>query len=80
MAEQQISERIVVSKDVLHGKPRILGTRIMVYQVLDLLAANKTYDEILSDDYFPDLTGEDIRACIAYASQVIRDDTIVPSA
>ena len=35
-------DRIVVSRDVVHGKPRIAGTRVMVYQVLDLLAAGKT--------------------------------------
>ena len=54
MAEQILSERIVVSRDVLHGKPHIAGTRIMVYQILDLLAVGKTTDDILSDDYFPD--------------------------
>lgn len=79
MGEQQLSDRIVISRDVVHGKPRITGTRIMVYQVLDLLVAGKLIDEILSDDYFPDLTVADIHACIAYASQVIRDDSIIPS-
>ena len=67
MLEQTLSERIVVSRDVAHGKPWIAGTRIMVYQVLDLLAAGKTPAEITSDDYFPDLTVDDIRACIAYS-------------
>lgn len=50
----------------------------MVYQVLDLLASGKTIAEITSDDYFPDITEADVRACIAYASQMIRDDRIVP--
>ena len=78
--EQMLLDRIVVSRDVVHGKPRIAGTRVMVYQVLDLLAAGKTTAEITSDDYFPDLTEDDVRACIAYASHVIRDDRIVPTA
>ena len=77
--EQTLLDRIVVSREVVHGKPRIAGTRIMVYQVLDLLAAGKTPAEIISADYFPDLTEDDVRACIAYASQVIRDDRIVPT-
>jgi uncharacterized protein (DUF433 family) len=77
MNEQTIFERIVVSRDVTHGKPRIAGTRILVYQILDLLAAGKTITEIVSDDYFPDLREEDVRACIAYASHIIRDDQIV---
>lgn len=70
----------MVSRDVLHSKPRIEGTRIPVYMVLDLLAAGKSINEILSEDYYPDLNDEDIRACIAYASQIVREDIIVPSA
>lgn len=78
MSDQPIFDRIVVSRDVVHGQPRITGTRIMVYQILDLLASGKTITEITSDDYFPDITEADVRACIAYASQMIRDDRIVP--
>ena len=66
MADQTILDRIVVSRDVMHGKPRIAGTRITVVQILDLLAAGKTPAEIISEDYFPDLTEYDVRACIAY--------------
>lgn len=80
MPEQIIADRIVVSREVLHGKPRIQGTRILVYQILELLAVGKSTSEILSEDYYPDLTEADVRACLAYASQVIRSDTIVPSA
>ena len=70
------SQRIVVARDICHGKPRLAGTRIMVYQVLDLLAGGKSIDEIRSDDYFPELTVEDIFACLRYASQVIRAEEI----
>ena len=79
MAEQPLTERIVVSRDVCHGKPRIAGTRIMVHQILDLIAAGKPISEITSDDYFPDITREDVLACVAYASQVIQHDTIIPT-
>ncbi|MBC7815143.1 MAG: DUF433 domain-containing protein [Burkholderiales bacterium] len=79
MSEQMLSERIVVSREVVHGKPRIVGTRVMVVQVLDLLAAGKSIAEIISDDYFPVLNEADVRACIAYASQIIRDDRVVPT-
>ena len=72
------SQRIVVARDICHGKPRIAGTRIMVYQVLDLLAGGKSIDEIMSDEYFPELTVEDIFACLRYASQVIRTEEIIP--
>jgi uncharacterized protein (DUF433 family) len=46
------------------GKPCIRGLRITVYDVLDYLASGMTEEEILED--FPDLTREDIRACLAF--------------
>ncbi len=48
------------------GKPCIRGLRITVYDVLDYLASGMTEDEILHD--FPDLTREDLRACLAFAA------------
>lgn len=72
MTDQIIADRIVVSPDVVHGKPHIAGTRTMVYQVLDILAAGKAIAEITSEDYFPDLTEADVRACLNYASRIIR--------
>lgn len=80
MTDYPLMDRIVVSSDVMHGKPRITGTRITVVQILDLLAAGKTPTEIISEDYFPDLTVDDVYACIAYASEVIREDRILPTA
>lgn len=58
-------QHIVSTPDVLSGKPRIDGTRIPVALILGYLAAGKTYDEIISE--FPDLTREDIAACLDYA-------------
>ena len=75
---QRSESRIVISRDVCHEKPRVAGTRVMVYQVLDLLAAGKTPIEITSDDYFPDLDIQDVLACIGYASQIIRNEDVVP--
>jgi uncharacterized protein (DUF433 family) len=48
------------------GKPCIRGLRITVYEVLEYLASEMTEAEILDD--FPDLTREDLKACIAYAA------------
>lgn len=78
--DQPLTARIVVSRNICHGKPRIAGTRIMVYQVLALLAAGKTVAEITSEDYFPDITADDVRACLAYASRLVENDTVVPTA
>ena len=48
------------------GRPVIRGLRITVSDVLGWLAAGMTYAEIIDD--FPELTEEDIRACLAYAA------------
>ncbi len=59
-------DRITVSPGVRSGKPCIKGTRITVYDVLEYLAGGMTEAQILSD--FPDLTADDIRACLAFAA------------
>jgi len=48
------------------GKPCIRGLRITVYDVLEYLASGMSPQQILAD--FPDLTSEDIQACLAYAA------------
>jgi uncharacterized protein (DUF433 family) len=60
------------------GKPCIRGMRITVYDVLEYLASGMSDDEILSD--FPDLTREDIRACLAFAADRERKFVSIPPA
>jgi uncharacterized protein (DUF433 family) len=48
------------------GRPCIRGMRIAVVDVLGWLAAGMSHEQILSD--FPELTEEDIRACLAFAA------------
>ena len=59
------------------GKPCIRGLRITVYDVLDYLASGMTVDEILRD--FPDLSAEDIKACLAFAADRERKLMTLPS-
>ena len=59
-------DRISVNPAVRSGKPCIKGTRITVYDVLEYLAGGMSEAQILAD--FPDLTAEDIRACLAFAA------------
>jgi len=61
-------ERIVVDPEIMLGKPVIKGTRIPIYIILDLLAAKRTFLQIIDD--YPELTEEDIKAAIEYASSV----------
>lgn len=57
---------ITMEPDKRGGKPCIRGLRITVYDVLDYLASGMSEGEILQD--FPDLTSEDLKACLAFAA------------
>ena len=52
--------------DKRNGKPCIRGMRITVYDVLEYIAGGMTNDQIIAD--FPELTKEDIEACLAFAT------------
>ena len=58
--------RITIEPGKRGGKPIIRGMRITVYDVLEYLASGMTETEILTD--FPELTGDDIRACLLFAA------------
>lgn len=60
------------------GKPCIRGLRITVYEVLDYLASGMTEAQVLAD--FPDLTQEDIRACLGFAADRERRLVFIPPA
>jgi uncharacterized protein (DUF433 family) len=64
------STRIVSDPNVVHGKPCIQGTRIMVSVVLDNLADGATAQEII--EQYPPLTLEGIQAALGYAAQISR--------
>lgn len=67
-------ERISINPNVCHGKPCIKGTRIMVWQILDLLSAGISPQKITSQEYYPDITLKDIQACIAFANQLVKNE------
>lgn len=60
------------------GKPCIRGLRMTVGDVLDYLASGMSQEDILRD--FPDLTAEDIRACLAFAADRERRLLSIPAA
>lgn len=62
-------ERITHEPGKCGGRPCIRGMRIRVSDILEMLAAGVSSDEILND--FPDLQLEDIQACLAYAARYI---------
>jgi uncharacterized protein (DUF433 family) len=65
-----MKERISVNPNIHFGKPCVAGTRIPVQNVLELIREGLSFQQI-TQDYYPDLQVEDIRACIQYAIEVI---------
>lgn len=59
-------ERITIDPETVHGRPVIRGTRMRVADVLALLAAGASEQEIVAD--YPYLTAEDVKACLRYGS------------
>jgi len=57
---------ITIEPGKLGGKPCIRGMRISVYDVLDYLGSGMSQEDVLID--FPDLTKEDVQACLKFAA------------
>lgn len=70
------SKIITIEPGKRSGKPCIRGMRITVTDVLEYLAGGMTEEEILAE--FPDLTAEDIRACLAFAADRERKLATLP--
>ena len=67
-------DRITIDPKVLLGKPLIKGTRISVEFVVELLGRGWTFEQILRE--YDHLTQEDIQACLAYASDVLKAERV----
>jgi len=72
MERADLLARVTVDPEVCAGKPCIRGTRIYIAIILDALAEGLTPDEII--DHYPSLTVEDIRAAVAYAAELAREN------
>jgi len=73
---ENIIERITINSEVSHGKPSIRNMRFTVAQLLELLAAGMTHEEILED--YPYLELEDIYACLLFAARMANVKSIIP--
>lgn len=69
-------DHITVDPEILVGKPVVKGTRISVELVIDLLAAGWTERQVL--DSYPTLKADDVRACLAYASEILHSEKVFP--
>jgi uncharacterized protein (DUF433 family) len=74
----KLLERIAVDPAIRFGKPCVRGTRISVGDVLGYLAGGMSKAQILAD--FPQLTRDDVRACLAYAAERERRTIGTPAA
>jgi uncharacterized protein (DUF433 family) len=63
---EQWRSRITIAPGKRSGQPCIRGMRITVQDVLEYLAGDMMAEELLAD--FPELTPEDLRACLAFAA------------
>jgi uncharacterized protein (DUF433 family) len=70
-------DRIAIDPAIRFGKPCVRGTRITVGDILSYLASGMREEEILAD--FPQLTIDDIRACLAFAAERERRIVSIPA-
>jgi uncharacterized protein (DUF433 family) len=74
MSEDLLKKHIEVNPKIMFGKPVIKGTRIPVDLILERLAYASTMEEIIES--YPNISKEDIYACLYYASLQIRNENI----
>ena len=67
-------ERITIDAKVCHGQACIRGIRIPVHIILELLGAGGIVENILTA--YPNITREDIPACLTYAAALAREETV----
>lgn len=70
-----LRQRIVVDSTVHFGKPCVAGTRIPVEDVLELVQEGLGFERVVRD-FYPDLEADDVRACVRYATELVRSEEI----
>lgn len=70
----EINRHIVADPEVCHGKLTFKGTRVMVWQVLEMLEGGETFEEILKN--YPSLTREHIKAALHLAAEKVGGERI----
>lgn len=70
-----MDNHVVVDPNICSGKPVIRGTRIMVRNILGMVAGGYTIDRIV--EAYPELTPEDVQAALQYAAQVVDEEQVI---
>jgi uncharacterized protein (DUF433 family) len=68
-------DRIEINPAICSGKPVIRGTRIMVRNILGMVAGGYSVEQVLSS--YPELRREDVAAALEYAARVIDEDQVI---
>jgi uncharacterized protein (DUF433 family) len=77
--ENSLLSRITLDPEICHGKPIIRNTRYMVEGIIEYMAGGDSVEDIITE--FPELTREDILACLAFAARAIQlKDISIPAA
>lgn len=71
---ENLLNRITINPDQCGGRPCVRSMRIRVTDVLDLLGSGLSVEEVLKE--LPDLTREDISACLQYASKKLNHSVL----
>lgn len=75
MLKLSINKYIIADPAICHGKPTFKGTRIMVWQILEMLSAGESIKNIIRA--FPSLKATHIRAALEYASSLTRQNYVI---
>ncbi len=70
-----MEDRIEINPAICGGKPVIRGTRIMVRNILGMVAGGYDMDQVLSS--YPDLTRNDVTAALQYAAQIVDEEQVI---
>lgn len=70
----EANKYVTANPEICHGKLTFTGTRIMVWQVLEMLEAGETVEEILED--YPSLTREHIKAALHFAAEKVGGERV----
>jgi uncharacterized protein (DUF433 family) len=71
----EATDRIEINPAICGGKPVIHGSRIMVRNILGMIAGGYTVERILTS--YPELTSQDVSAALQYAAQVIDEEQVI---
>ncbi len=72
--DSNLPDRITLNPLIGHGKPTVRNTRYLVESILEYLSGGDSSEDILEP--FPDLERDDIKACIAFATEVLKNKGI----